>query len=60
MEINNENVLDLILKLGVYLRIVYRKTDEELKKEINLWFKVLKKNNYYNNVYIEDLVLNTK
>ena len=58
--LNNENTLDLILKLGVYLRIVYRKADEELKKEINLWFKEIKKGNYYNNIYIEDLVLSTK
>ncbi len=43
--------------LAMNLRIVYRKADEELKTTISIWMKILKKKNYYDCAYLEDIVL---
>ncbi len=54
---------DLIYRfpvLGMNLRIIYRKADEELKTTIGIWMKILKKKNYYDCVYLEDIVLSVK
>ena len=46
--------------LGMYLRIIYRKCNNEIKKNINLWIKELEKENYNNNIYLEDIILTIK
>ena len=42
------------------LRIVYRKADENTKKDVLEWQDKLKKDNYYNNYYLEDVILSLK
>ena len=49
--------LDIMSKMGMLLRIVYRKADNELKTEINNWKQELKDHNYYDNYYLEDIIL---
>lgn len=46
--------------VGMNLRIVYRKCDEKLRKEIDVWFKYLKENKFYDNFYLEDVVISVK
>ncbi|NLA32827.1 MAG: hypothetical protein GX864_02670 [Mollicutes bacterium] len=54
-----EELIDHLLKIGMYLRIIIRKSTEILKNEINEWKQNLEENNYYNNIYLEDIVLST-
>ena len=41
----------------MYLRILYRKANDELKKEVEKWIKTLVDNNYYDNYYLEDIII---
>lgn len=54
---SDEDLFDLFSKLGMFLRIINRKCDEELKQEITDWCIKLEDQNYYNNFYLEDIVL---
>ncbi len=53
-------VFDIINKLGMLLRITYRKSNDKIKNEIKEWTLNLKNNNYYNNLYLEDMILTLK
>ena len=44
----------------MYLRIIYRNTDEQQKKKIKEWINHIKKNAYYNDYYLEDMILSVK
>ena len=58
---DKEFLLNLLLKLGMYLRIIYRKSNNKLKEEkIIPWIKEIESNNYYNNIYLEDTILSLK
>lgn len=50
----------LIAKLGMYSRIVYRKIEEEEKQKINDWINELIEQDFFNDVYLEDMVLTIK
>ena len=39
------------------LRIIYRKCDFSLRKDIKNWTLELESKNYYNNLYLEDIVI---
>lgn len=54
---NWQELINSFPLLAMYLRIIYRKSDEELKTTIDIWMKILKKRNYYDCVYLEDIVL---
>lgn len=56
----DDGIIDVLLKIGVFLRITYRKSDKKVKEEINNWVKELEKQNYYDNFYLEDLILSLK
>ena len=43
--------------LGMLLRISYRKCDEKTKQDILGWITELENDNYYNNLYLEDIVV---
>lgn len=43
--------------LGMYLRIINRKCDLKLKNKIEEWTEILKDNNYYDNLYLEDIII---
>ena len=42
--------------LGMLLRIINRKCDEKTKQDIHSWIVELENENYYNNLYLEDIV----
>ena len=46
--------------LGMYLRIIYRKCNVTLQTVINKWIKDLKAKEYYNNIYLEDIIITIK
>jgi len=52
-----QELIDSFPMLAMDLRIIYRKADEELKTTISIWMKILKKKNYYDCAYLEDIVL---
>ena len=44
----------------MYLRVSYRKGDNIVQEEVNSWIEELEKDNYYNNYYLEDIILSLK
>lgn len=48
---------DILPNIGMYLRVVYRKSNKKIQEEIKIWLKELEKENYYNNYYLEDIFL---
>ena len=56
----DDNIIDILLKLGMFLRITYRKSNEEVKNSIDEWINMLKNKNFYNNYYLEDIMLSVK
>lgn len=60
-KLNFDNyVFEVINKLGMILRITYRKATEKTKVDIKEWTDKLEEQVYYNNYYLEDLILNLK
>lgn len=55
---SDSSIIDIFPKLGMFLRVIYRKGSVELKDDINIWFLHLKSSKYYDNFYLEDMVLN--
>lgn len=55
-----ENFFDLILKVGMFMRIIYRKPNGEVQKEIDEYATSLKNASFYNNDYLEDMILTLK
>lgn len=43
--------------LGMLLRIINRKSTKHLKDDIDNYILELKKSNYYNNLYLEDIIV---
>ena len=41
----------------MFLRISFRDCDEHIKDTIRKWLTLLSNNNYYNNLYLEDVIL---
>jgi len=60
IKVSSTRLIDLYSKLGIFARITYRKGSADLKKNINNWIKIFEDKNYYNDVYLEDLLLNIK
>ena len=56
----DDNDFELINKLGMLLRIVYRKAKDIIRDDILEWTNRLQNLNYYNNYYLEDMVLTLK
>lgn len=50
----------IIAKLGMYLRIIYRKIKEDEKPKINDWINELTKQVFFGDVYLEDMILTIK
>ncbi len=55
--IENDYVIDLFPKIGMFLRIINRKANKNIKKQINEWNTGIKKKKYYNNCYLEDIMI---
>lgn len=56
----DEYFIDILPSIGMYLRVSYRKGDNIVKEEVNSWIEELEKENYYNNYYLEDIILSLK
>lgn len=60
-KLNNSNqLIDKLPKIGMFLRVAFRKGNEEVKNKIINWTHELKQNNYYNNYYLEDIIISMK
>ena len=55
----NNDFINEFPTIGMFLRVTYRKADNNLMGTINDWLLKLHSNNYYDNYYLEDIVLNT-
>lgn len=56
----DDYVFDMINKLGMILRITYRKAPAEVKEDIIKWAEELREKAYYNNYYLEDIILSLR
>lgn len=54
---NLDKIMEIIPLLSMFLRVTYRKCNNKTKEEIDKWINNLKINNYYNNYYLEDMIL---
>ena len=48
------DIFDYYTKIAMYLRIIHRRGNNELIKELDKYFLKLKKENYFDDVYLED------
>lgn len=55
-----KTIIDLMPSLAMYLRVTYRKSSDNIKENIDKWIKHLEDNNYYDNFYLEDMILSIK
>lgn len=53
----DDYIINQFPNLGMLLRIIYRKCDFSLRKDIKNWTLELESKNYYNNLYLEDIVI---
>lgn len=51
------DLIDSFPAIGMILRIIYRKSDNNVRSNIDEWLEILKDNNYYDSLYLEDIVL---
>ena len=57
LNINDDDIPNIYPSLGMYLRIIYRKCDSKLKKKITQWILKFEKEKYYNNIFLEDIIV---
>ncbi|MBR6948717.1 MAG: hypothetical protein IKH54_00850 [Bacilli bacterium] len=60
IEVSHDLDIDIVPdlpELGMYLRIAYRKASKEIKKEIEKYVMSLIFHQYYNNCYLEDMIV---
>lgn len=50
-------IVDSLPKIGMFLRVIYRKCDAKTKEAVEQWITSLNNNNYYNNYYLEDIIV---
>lgn len=54
---DDDHFISCLPELGMYLRVVYRKVDPIVREKINMWISDLKALNFYDNYYLEDMIL---
>ena len=52
----DDYIINQFANIGMLLRIINRKCDERTKQDIHSWIIELENDNYYNNLYLEDIV----
>ena len=60
VDISSELLMDIYLKLGIFIRIAYRKGNNETKQDIEIWRKKYLDNDSNGDVYLEDMLLSIK
>lgn len=56
----NDYIINQFPLIGMYLRIINRKCNEKVKQDLLSFTLELEENNYYNNLYLEDIILMLK
>lgn len=56
----DDYIIDVLPKIGMFLRVTYRKSDDKVREEIDNWIQELEKENYYDNFYLEDIIFGLK
>ena len=56
----DENFTDILPMIGMFLRVTYRKANKKIKNKVSNWILELEKDNFYNNYYLEDIMLSVK
>lgn len=54
---NDDFIISKFSSLMLFLKAIYRGSDERLKKEIDNWKSKVENDNYYNNIYLSDILL---
>ena len=44
----------------MFIRIAYRKGNDELKEEIQKWIQKYEEKNYYDDIFLEDMIIGIK
>lgn len=57
---SDEILLNNYSKIGMFIRIAYRKGNDELKSEIQEWINKYKDKNYCDDIFLEDMILSIK
>ena len=60
MDICFERIIDIYNKLTSFARIIYRRAASDLKNKFDIWLNKYAINNYYDDVFLEDLLLSIK
>lgn len=60
VNIDTEKLMDIYLKLGTYVRICYRKSNDELKAQIKQWIAKFENEQFNGDAYLEDFLLSIK
>lgn len=56
----DEILLNNYSKIGMFIRIAYRKGNDDLKFEIQEWLNKYKEKNYCDDIFLEDMIINIK
>ena len=57
---DEEIILNRYNKIGMFIRIAYRKGNDELKEEIQKWIQKYEEKNYYDDIFLEDMIIGIK
>ena len=52
-----ETIINKYSDIALFLRMIYRKSDNILKEKIEEWLEKIRKNKYYNSLYLEDMIV---
>lgn len=52
-----EIIINKYSDIALFLRMIYRKADNILKEKIEEWLEKIRKNKYYNSLYLEDMIV---
>ncbi len=56
--LNSDNyIISKLPQIGMFLRVIYRKANKNLKSEISRYIDLLSSNKFYNNYYLEDIII---
>ena len=56
----DEYIIEKMPQIGMYFRIIYNKSDKNLKSQILRYINLLSKKKFYNNFYLEDISMQIK
>ena len=54
---DDDYLISCLPEIGMYLRVAYRKIEPARREKMNSWIAELKSNNFYDNYYLEDIIL---